>query len=89
MKRTTVMLPARLRARAIARARRLGISMGELIRRSMEAMLADPAGDGDDPLVADEAVFKGPLPDDLASNHDRYLYGPSGRPSGAGKKEES
>jgi hypothetical protein len=75
MKRTTVMLPAGLRARAIERARWLGISMGELIRRSMEAMLADSEGAGADPLVADEAVFDGPLPDDLAENHDRYLYG--------------
>ncbi|MHC4136453.1 MAG: CopG family transcriptional regulator [Planctomycetota bacterium] len=75
MKRTTVMLPAGLRARAIAHARQLGISMGELIRRSMESMLAGSQEAGGDPLVADEAVFDGPLPDDLASNHDRYLYG--------------
>ena len=75
MKRTTIMLPAALRARAIERARRLGISMGELIRRSMEAMLVGSEEGGDDPLVADGAVFDGPVPDDLARNHDRYLYG--------------
>jgi hypothetical protein len=69
------MLPAGLRARAIARARQLGISMGEFIRRSMESMLADSEEVGDDPLVADHAVFDGPLPDDVALNHDRYLYG--------------
>jgi len=69
------MLPAGLRARAIAHARQLGISMGEFIRRSMESMLEGSREAGDDPLVADEAVFDGPLPDDLASNHDRYLYG--------------
>ena len=69
------MLPAGLRARAIAHAHQLGISMGEFIRRSMESMLKGSREAGDDPLVADEAVFDGPLPDDLASNHDRYLYG--------------
>jgi len=69
------MLPARLRTRAIARARQLGISMGEFIRRSMESMLTGARDGGDDPLIADAAVFDGPVPDDLASNHDRYLYG--------------
>lgn len=73
------MLPAGLRARAIEHARRLGISMGELIRRAMEAMLADAGGPGDDPLLADGAVFEGPSPDDLAADHDRYLYGEKGK----------
>jgi hypothetical protein len=41
----------------------------------MEAMLAGSEEGVDDPLVADGAVFDGPLPDDLAQNHDRYLYG--------------
>ena len=63
------MLPEQLRAQAKQRARTLGISFGELVRRSVEAMLeADP---GDDPLLNDKEVFEGPVPDDLVENHDR------------------
>jgi hypothetical protein len=29
----------------------------------------------DDPLFLDNAIFDGTTPEDLASNHDRYLYG--------------
>ena len=73
MKRTTLMLPEQLRAQAKRRARLLGISFGELVRRSVEAMLkADP---GDDSLLNDTEVFEGPVPADLVENHDRYLYG--------------
>jgi hypothetical protein len=74
MKRTTVMLPERLRAQAKEQARRLGVSFGELIRRSLEAMLG--GAKADDPLLADDEVFDGPTPDDLAADPDRYLYGP-------------
>ena len=76
MKRTTIMLPEELRVRAGERARKLGLSLGEFIRRSMEAMLGRGAGaDEQDPLVADDAVYDGPVPSDLAGSHDRYLYG--------------
>ena len=44
MKRTTIMLPEELRVRAGERARKLGLSLGEFIRRSMEAMLGRGAG---------------------------------------------
>ena len=55
------------------RADELGISFGELLRRALEAALAQPAQA--DPLF-DDVVHDGPVPDDLAQSHDRYLYGP-------------
>ena len=70
------MLPEPLKARAMRRARRLGISLGEFIRRSMQSMLDGAAGAPEqDPLVADDAVFEGPVPSDLSVAHDRHLYG--------------
>ena len=74
MKRTTIMLPDELRRRALFRARQKGVSLGELIRDSLDAAL--PAGTyepGPDPLF-DGVVFDGPAPADLSANHDKYLY---------------
>lgn len=76
MKRTTVMLPADLRRRAFARARQRGVSLGELIRESLDASLP---GRGEaraqDPLFADAATWEGKAPKDLAAAHDEHLYG--------------
>ena len=77
MKRTSLMLPAELKARATRAARQRGISFGELVRRSLEAVVDNPATVYDDPLFADDAVFDGPSPTDLAAEHDDYLYGES------------
>lgn len=55
-------------------ARERGISFGELLRRSLEAMVAAPEDAYDDPMFADAAVFEGPAPADLAAEHDGYLY---------------
>ncbi len=74
MKRTTIMLPERLKTRAEREARRRGISLGELVRVSLQATTGG-GGAGDDPLFADKAVFSGESPADLAVDHDRYLYG--------------
>jgi len=74
MKRTTVMLPEELRARAARRARTLGVSLGEFIRRAMESMLGETRAPTD-PLLDDDAVHEGPVPPDLATRHDDYLYG--------------
>lgn len=77
MKRTTIMLPLDLKARAARAARERGISFGELVRRSLTATIeAPPTGAvNDDPLFADSAVYEGDTPADLASDHDGYLYG--------------
>jgi hypothetical protein len=75
MKRTTVMLPAELHARATARARREGVSLGELIREALAARLKERRGKrAEDPLFADRAVYDGPVPADVSANHDKYLY---------------
>jgi hypothetical protein len=72
MKRTTIMLPEALRRRAALRARQRGISLGELIRDSLDAALPGVAYE-QDPLFED-VIFDGPAPRDLSARHDRYLY---------------
>ncbi|HET6878852.1 MAG TPA: hypothetical protein VFI31_01780 [Pirellulales bacterium] len=74
MQRTTIMLPNDLRARAQRRARELGMSLGQFIRESLAAKLGGGENEAEDPLFADDAAFAGEVPDDLARNHDRYLY---------------
>ena len=79
MHRTTVMLPPELKARAVIRARKLGLSLGELIRRSLRetSTKGSPAGAADS-MYDDAAVYGGPAPRDLSAAHDSYLYGPKG-----------
>lgn len=75
MHRTTVMLPIDLKRRAQILARRMGISLGELIREALEATLRGDTGEvRDDPLFGDDAVYTGRAPSDLTDRHDRYLY---------------
>jgi hypothetical protein len=78
MKRTTIMLPAKLKAQAERRARRQGISLGQLIRVSLERSLnggGERSAAVDDSLLNDNVTFHDGGPRDLARNHDRYLYG--------------
>ena len=77
MKRTTIMLPDDLKMRALKRADIMGLSLGGLIRESLEKTLQTPDVDqaDDDPFFADNVVFKGNTPKGLALNHDDYLYG--------------
>jgi len=77
MKRTTIMLPDDLKAQAHHRARGMGISLGELIREALEAILghSDDKNLSEDPLFSDDAVYEGKAPEDLSQNHDQYLYG--------------
>ena len=74
MKRTTIMLPEALRRRALSRAKQKGVSLGELIRDSLDAALPPVTYDAErDPLFED-VIFDGPAPADGSSNHDKYLY---------------
>jgi hypothetical protein len=76
MQRTTIMLPVDLKQRASTLATRLGISLGELIRQSLEAALRGNAGEvREDPLFTDQAVYRGPVPANLSADHDDFLYG--------------
>jgi len=76
MIRTTIRLPAELRHRSTRRARERGLSFGQLVRESLSAELdRAPAGRDSDPLFADRTVYKGRAPNDVAAEHDAYLYG--------------
>jgi len=76
MKRTTVMLPQDLKMRALKSANMMGVSFGQLVRESLERALNDRDDIlSEDSLFADDAVFRGDSPADLAKNHDSYLYG--------------
>ena len=74
MNRTTIMLPDNLKVKAIRRAQTLGISLGKLIRESMQAALRQSPQSVKVSLFADQALFDGLTPGDLAQNHDSYLY---------------
>ena len=76
MQRTTVMIPEDLKTRAVRRANETGVSLGGFIRESLESALKSGAGrTHDDPFWADNAVYQNDTVDDLAKNHDLYLYG--------------
>lgn len=69
------MLPIGLKRRSQALAQRLGISLGELIRESLEATLRGDAGEvREDALFTDTATYDGPLPADFSERHDENLY---------------
>ena len=73
------MLPIDLKHRAQGLARRMGISLGELIREALEATLSGDSGEvREDAFYADNDVYAGRAPSDLAESHDRHLYGDDG-----------
>lgn len=77
MKKITIVLPSDLKNRASMRARSMGISMGELVRRSLRAFLEQH--EDEDPLLSDNVVFDGEAPSDYASSHDRHLLDEKGK----------
>ena len=76
MHRTTVMLPTDLKRKAQQLAHHRGISFGELVRESLEAALESHGGEiREDLLFSDMAVYGGPAPSSLSTDHDDFLYG--------------
>lgn len=77
MKRTTIMLPDDLKMRAIKHAKTMGVSFGGFVRESLTRALQNqnPDTPAEDPFFADEIVFDGESPVDLAVKHDDFLYG--------------
>ena len=75
MKRTTIMLPQDLKARAERQAREEGLSLGELIRRSLARSVSRPASVAEDPIFYDDATYAGEIPEGYVADHDDYLYG--------------
>jgi hypothetical protein len=72
MEQMTITLSSELKQLAEQVARAKGVSLAELIHVSLEEHLQTIRER--DPLFADEAVFSGESPSDLAKNHDHYLY---------------
>lgn len=78
MDRTTIMLPPELKTRAANQAKKMRISLGQYIREALKKSLEmdNRREADDDSLFLDKAVCNGTAPEeDVASNHDRYLYG--------------
>ena len=77
MRRTTIVLPADLKSKAMLAARERGISFAELVRRALADAIQTRAADAAYPdcLFADSAVHDGEAPTDLSTAHDGYLYG--------------
>jgi hypothetical protein len=74
--RTSVVIDARLRARAQEAARRLGVSLSRLVSEALEKQLASAPARGrrrDDPVFRRRTAVAGPS--DGSSNLDEYLYG--------------
>ena len=81
MNRTTIVLDPSLKKKAIKRARELQISMGELIRVSIDRFLKEPQDiiSSSDSFFTDNVVYKdsetsNAKVDDNSLNHDKYLY---------------
>jgi len=75
MFRTTVMLPSSLKNRAQSFASKRGMSVGELIRESLEQTLQQAKDKVcTDPFFSDTHFFTGDIPSDLSAKHDEYLY---------------
>lgn len=64
-------IPERLVAEATRVAERQGVSLEEFVARILAQQTALQS---EDALLADEAVFEGQTPDDVAARHDHYLY---------------
>ena len=76
MTRTTVMLPEKLKVQAANQAREKGMTLGEFIRESMRMNLKmKTSSKNTDPFFSDAEVFEGDAPQDIAEQHDYYLYG--------------
>ena len=70
------MLPQELKSEVLRKARRRGVSLGQLIRESLQENLARPAVPArEDSLLSDNTVFSGRVPKHFAERHDDFLYG--------------
>ena len=70
---TQISLPPELKDKIEREANARGMSLSEFVCKSLEWAIAQNSSD--DPLFADTAVYCDDGPDDVASNHDDYLYG--------------
>jgi len=75
MKRTSLFLPPDPRNRAEHRARLLGLSLAEFVRRALADALDAGDAASQDPFFLDTAVHDGDAPVDASGRHDEHLYG--------------
>jgi hypothetical protein len=76
MKRTTIMLPQKLKSRAEKRARKNGLSLGAFIRQSLEQAMTSGSDVWEkDEFLNNRTTFSDPYPRDLSANLDDFLYG--------------
>ncbi len=87
LERVQILLRPSEREAVRAEARRLGLSVSEVIRRALEPLVKANCGSGDDRFASIVGLIDDPdLPTDLSENVKHYLYGwpkkdPSGHPS--------
>ena len=72
MHRTTILLPEELHRQAERVARARGISLAELVRQRLAETVGRPPAK---PRFFSRRPWAGPVPSDVAEEHDRYLYG--------------
>ena len=75
MTTTRIQLSERLMERAERSAEDKGISVGELIRETLEIRLGEETFPENDSFLSDREVYEGPTPPDLVARFDDYLYG--------------
>ena len=73
MKRTTIMIPAPLKLKAEREARRLGVSLGQLIRQSLEEEINRAKTPRRRFFPGLDFSYTDDGPADLAENLDKYL----------------
>lgn len=73
MHRTTILLPEDLHRAAEQEARRMGLSLAELIRRRLRPALRDDQAEV--PAFFSRAPWRDGGPADYSARHDEYLYG--------------
>jgi hypothetical protein len=74
-----IQLPDRLMNRAEQLAERMGVSLDDLVRESLEVLFHEKATSAEeDPYLSDWKVFEGPTPSDVVERFDDYLYGDKG-----------
>ena len=74
MYRTTIMMPSQLKLKAQKLAATQGISLGKLIRLTLEERCASLRAAEQDPFFADQQFYTGNVPSDISIHHDDYLY---------------
>lgn len=69
------MLPSNLKNRARILASKMKISLGELIRISLEDKLSSAKNNQEsDSFFEDNNFYSGNVPKDLSEKHDEYIY---------------